>query len=319
MKLITEVELPQYPFRLDHHSGILMLGSCFTDNMGKLLDEYLFPITLNPFGTIFNPLSILNGLKALRDKGAYEAGDLEQNGGLYFSFDHYTGFSDADQKACMGKINSVFVPAKKALENAGTIILSWGTSWAYRVKDSGKVVANCHKIPATHFTRDRLSPEEIRGAYADILTQLIRDRPDMRILLTVSPVRHWKDGAHGNQLSKASLLLAADALVEEFPENVSYFPSYEIVMDELRDYRFYASDMLHTNELATSIIWEKLCASLISDESLKIIEELDPLIKFRKHRPRRMVSGEDAGRKKMELKEGEARSKFPFLSWDKMI
>ena len=319
MKLITEVSLPDYPFRIDHHSPLLLMGSCFTENIGRLMERSFFHTCINPFGVIYNPLSVMRGLDALLNREAYRERDLREHNGLWFSFDHYTGFSSPDREECLERINRIFLHAKQLLRQARVLIISWGTSWMYRYRETGEVVCNCHKIPADRFIRSRLSPADITEVYESLLFRLFGISPDMKILLTVSPVRHWKDGAHGNQLSKASLLLAAESLTDRFPERAFYFPSYEIIMDELRDYRFYSDDMLHINELATSYLWEKFLQTLVSDESCQIIREVDPLLRLIEHRPRRETGKEfrELQKKKEELL-SELKKKYTFLSWNNL-
>lgn len=307
MKLITEVDLPQYPFKLDHRMPTLLMGSCFTENIGKKLERYRFPVCINPFGVTYNPLSVKKGLEVLMDKPAYEAADLDFQNELWFSFDHYTGFSSPDQVEALDKINHSLESAKDFLRTAGVLILTWGTSWVYTYKKTGEVVCNCHKIPAREFTRTRLSADEITAAYETLVPRLLELNSQLKILYTISPVRHWKDGAHGNQLSKASLLLAGEALQKRFPDTFFYFPSYEIVMDELRDYRFYAEDMLHTSEGATTYIWEKLKKVLLSESSMELINDLEPLLRMVEHRP--VHTGTSAQRKLEE----QVREKLELL------
>lgn len=315
MKLMTEVDLPDYPFRLEHDKPVLLMGSCFTENIGRQLDRYLFPVCINPFGVTYNPLSVKKNLEALMLKEAYGAGDLRQHEGLWFSFDHYTGFSSPDREVALENINRSLDTAKEILNKAGILIMTWGTSWVYRYKETGKVVCNCHKIPTREFTRSRLTPKEIVTAYEELLPQLFEFNKGLKIIYTISPVRHWKDGAHGNQLSKASLLLAGETLQQKFPDRFCYFPSYEIVMDELRDYRFYAEDMLHTNELATTYIWEKFREVLVSDKSKQAIKDLEPLLKLAGHRP---LNQSDDARKILEQqlheKAGQLKRKYPELN-----
>jgi hypothetical protein len=319
MKLLTEVSLPDYPFTLNHQSRVLMMGSCFTENIGRLMERYLFPICINPFGVTYNPLSVKRGLEALMHKEAYSAEDLDQYNELWFSFDHYTGFSSPDQDRVLEKINHAFIEAKLALKDADVLILTWGTSWVYRYNPTGKVVCNCHKIPAKEFTRTRLTDHEIVADYEDLLPELFEFNKDLKIIHTISPVRHWKDGAHGNHLSKASLLLAGDALQQKFPKKFFYFPSYEIVMDELRDYRYYAEDMLHTSVQATQYIWEKFQHSLIEDRSGEIIGEVEALRKMVEHRP----LNEDEEMSSLRLTRIQdklkiAKEKYPDLDWEKL-
>jgi hypothetical protein len=281
MKLLTEVSLPDYPFTLNHRAPILMMGSCFTDNIGRLLERYLFPACINPFGVTYNPLSVKRGLEALIHKDAYGAEDLDRYNDLWFSFDHYTGFSSPDQAATLQNINHSFKEAKEALKQAGTLILTWGTSWVYRFNNTGEVVCNCHKIPAKEFTRTRLTTREI--------------------------------------IASSALLLAGDVLGRQFPQQFFYFPSYEIVMDELRDYRFYTKDMLHTSDQATRYIWEKFQEALICESSREIINDLEPLLKMLEHRPLNR-DGEPA--LKMTTKIQEKREilkiKYPELDWGKI-
>ena len=319
MKLRTEVSLPDYSFSLNHSSQVLMMGSCFTENIGRLMERYLFPVYINPFGVTYNPLSLKRALVALMEKEAYEAGDLDQYNELWFSFDHSTKFSASDRAEALDSINHAFQEAKKALKQADVLILTWGTSWVYSYKSSGEVVCNCHKIPAKEFTRSRLSTEEILQAYLDLLPELFEFNPMLKIIHTVSPVRHWKDGAHGNQLSKATLLLAGDALQQQFPEQFFYFPSYEIVMDELRDYRFYAEDMLHTSEQTTRYIWGKFQDTLLEKRSIEILGELEPLRKLMEHRPMQ-PEGQAAKQSEIQMQEKleEAKKKYPELDWGKL-
>jgi len=158
MKLITEVALPEFPFKLDHQSPVVMMGSCFTENMGRQLERYLFPVSVNPFGVTYNPLSVKKGLEALINKEQYSYDDLDQHNDLWFSFDHYTGFSSPERDVTLDKINRSFMAAKELLKKAGTLILTWGTSWVFRYNKTGQVVCNCHKIPAQEFTRTQLAP-----------------------------------------------------------------------------------------------------------------------------------------------------------------
>lgn len=319
MKLITEVTFPEYPFRLDHQSPILMMGSCFTENIGRLLEKYLFPVCINPFGVTYNPLSVKRGLEAFLQKEEYTADDVDHFNNLWFSFDHYTGFSSPDQEETLRKINLSFHRAKEMLQKAHFMILTWGTAWVYSFNATGMVVCNCHKIPASQFTRSRLTASEIIGAYESFLPSLFEFNQNLKIILTVSPVRHWKDGAHGNQVSKATLLLAQEELEKLYPDRLFYFPSYEIVMDELRDYRFYTQDMLHLTDQTTQYIWEKFDQSLLSKDARNILQELNPLLKMMEHRPF-IQGGEAYGKmaRQRNAKLEKLKEKYPFLAWSNL-
>lgn len=320
MKLQSEVALPEYPFELDHQSPVLMMGSCFTENIGQLLEKFLFPVCINPFGVTYNPLSVLKGLEALIQKNQYEPDDLAQYKDLWLSFDHDTGYSSIQPDGALEKINKDFLEAKEILKRAGTLFITWGSAWIYRYNESGDVVCNCHKIPASRFTRSKLTTKEIIRAYEDFLPRLFEFNPNLRIVFTVSPVRHWKDGAHGNQLSKATLLLAGEALCESFPGQFFYFPSYEIVMDELRDYRFFANDLMHISKQAIHYIWERFVQAFLSDDSLKIIGEVEPVLKMLGHRP--LVPEGEAYElmvKSRETKLDILKTKYPDIQWAKLI
>jgi len=319
MKLITEVALPDYPFSINHQNSIFMMGSCFTENVGQLLKKYLFPICINPFGITYNPLSVKKGLETLISREAYKAEDLDQHQDLWLSFDHDTGFSTTEPQKTLEKINLAFRKGKEMLKNADYLFITWGTAWVFRERSGEQVVNNCHKIPAAQFKRFRLSTKEIIQVYEDFLPGLFQFNPKLRIILTVSPVRHWKDGAHGNQLSKATLLLAGEALRESFPEKVFYFPSYEIMMDELRDYRFYASDLLHTSDQAINYIWERFDRAFLGERSRKIIGDLESLLKMLQHRP--MNKESTAYTNMLKTREGkrlDLMNKYPDLNWEKL-
>ena len=316
MKLLTEVALPDYPFDVNHQSRILMMGSCFTENIGRLLERYLFPVCINPFGVTYNPLSVKKGLEALMHKETYEEKDLDLHNERWFSFDHHTSFSAPDRTGALDQINRSFKGAKEFLKEADLLVLTWGTSWVYRYNKTGEVVCNCHKIPASEFTRTRLSTPEIISAYEMLLPELFSFNRKLKILHTVSPVRHWKEGAHGNQLSKAALLLAGEALGRHFPEQFFYFPSYEIVMDELRDYRFYAEDLLHMSDQTTRYIWEKFQDVLMERATMEVIGEVEVLRKMLEHRPLSTGGASDPQlRDRFQQKLGQAREKYPHIDW----
>ena len=319
MKLTTEIELPEYPFRIDHRTPVLLTGSCFTENVGRYLQRYLFPVCINPFGVTYNPLSVLQGIRNLSEREVYGTDDLDHHGGMWFSFDHYTRFSAPDRDIALERINMRFREAKDLLQHAGLLVITWGTAWVYRHMGKNRIVNNCHKIPSAEFIRFRLTPEEVVEQYVPLMDQLFEKLPGIRILLTVSPVRHMKDGARGNQLSKAVLLLASEQLMEKYPGRCFYFPSYEIVMDELRDYRFYGPDLVHTNETASMMIWNKFRGALVTEESQQVIRDLEPMLRLMEHQP---LQAEGYAFRQLEEKKAalqkSLREKYPHLAWDNM-
>jgi hypothetical protein len=284
MDFRTKVDIPTSEIRIDHDSGILLIGSCFADNIGARLKTLKFRVAHNPFGVLYNPVSVKIDLELLIDKKLFSESDLYWFDNRWISFNHYTLFSDPDKAAILQKINDSIISASALLANARLLFITFGTSWVYEFLKTGKIVANCHKIPAGEFRRFLLSAEDIVEAYDILIAKLRTCNPDLNIVFTVSPIRHWKDGATGNQLSKSILLVAIHRLVNKY-KNILYFPAYEIFMDELRDYRFYAKDMFHPSDAALDYIWEKFTGTFISDESIAVIRQIEKIIKAKNHRP----------------------------------
>jgi len=319
MNLRTSINVEKLKKQISHKSPVIMLGSCFTDNVGEYLNKYLFDVTVNPFGVIYNPMSVKKGLEALLNREQYNEADLNFHNELWFSFDHYTKFADTDKQRALQKINSDFTPAKEKLKKAGFLVITFGTAYAYRYKETQEIVCNCHKIPASQFDRFMFSPKTIIREYQHVINELLEINPELQIIFTVSPIRHIKDGMVENQRSKATLLLSIKELTDLFSDNTHYFPSYEIMMDDLRDYRFYNSDLLHPNEQAIDYIWKKFLESAIDSESQNIITEIDPLLKSIAHKPlHKDTAAYQKFNAQMVKKEHELRNKYTFLQWDKL-
>ncbi|MBR4739503.1 MAG: GSCFA domain-containing protein [Bacteroidales bacterium] len=259
--LTTPVLASQTPFRLDFASGIVSLGSCFADEIGSRLQESDFHVELNPFGSLYNPASIAAALQRLIDDQSIETGDLVKHEGYWHSWHHHGSFSHRTAGATLTACNSRLHQAHRALKEANLLMITFGTAWIYERKtESGKwiVVANCHKLPPENFVRRKMTVEEIVALWCPLLQELTTFYPQLNILFSVSPVRHIADGAHGNQLSKSTLLLAIDELItNHLPQNTFYFPAYEIVLDELRDYRYFDEKMTHPTPLAVDVVWER--------------------------------------------------------------
>ena len=245
MKLYTSVDIAPSEKKIGYQDKILLLGSCFADNVGEKFAEHYFQTTINPFGTLYNPASIANSLLPI----ASDHLPIVCHNGLWHSMMHHGGFSHSDKNELLRRCEESCSLMHGALQEASTIIVTFGTAWVYE-KD-GMVVANCHKLPAKDFVRRRLTVEEIVQTWQPIIEPM----SDKHWIFTVSPIRHIKDGLHENQISKAILLQAIDCLASN-SSAVSYFPSYEIMLDELRDYRFYAEDMVHPSQVAVDYIWE---------------------------------------------------------------
>lgn len=284
MNLQTIVKIEKPDFRINYDSHLMMIGSCFVENMGMKMEYFCFHTDINPCGIVYNPMSVANTLHLLLRHQILTSEDLCQHNGKWSSFSHHGRFSAVRQEECLQKINDRLKCSSAYLTKTDILIITLGTAWVYRHKASGKVVSNCHKFPAADFERYRLTVAEIVEEYSSLLPHLKAIRPGIKVLFTVSPIRHWKDGAHGNQLSKAVLLLAIDELRQLY-DFVSYFPSYEIVMDELRDYRFYGEDMLHISPQGVEYIWEKFRDHYIDEKANPVMNRIDQLNKTLMHRP----------------------------------
>jgi len=319
MKFRSEITIPEIKVKIGCEKPVIMLGSCFTENIGSFLEKHLFNVSVNPFGVIYNPFSIRNAIEALMHKHSYTIEDLNRHNELWFSFDHYTKFSDPDQHKALHKINDAFLKAKALLNASERLVLTFGTAYIYALKSNGRTVNNCHKIPAREFDRRRITIGEITDAYADLIKKILVHRPGMQLLFTVSPVRHLKDGFVENQRSKSTLLLAIDQLVQAFPGTCDYFPSYEIMMDDLRDYRYYDNDLVHPNELGMNYISELFREHCLDARAQQVASKLDPLLKTLSHRP--LHTETEAYRKLTAATAQQIRklkNEFPFLYWSKI-
>jgi len=280
----TKVNIPRSEFEFGYQKQAVMMGSCFVENIGAKLKSYKYQVDVNPFGVIYNPVSVCSSLRLLMEEKELVEDDLNFHNNLWFSFYHHSKFSNTNLSQCLSDINSGIKESSKKLKEADSLFITFGTSWVYELLSSGTIVSNCHKLPAKDFNRYRLNVDEIVAIYKDLLVELLIFNPKIKIVFTVSPIRHWKDGANGNQLSKATLLLAIDQLTELF-DQVSYFPSYEIVMDELRDYRFYSEDMLHMSDVAVKYIWQRFSETYLAEASIQTQKQVEKFILAANHRP----------------------------------
>jgi hypothetical protein len=284
-KFQTTVTVPTFDWETGYSKKNIFMGSCFTENVGNRMANLNYDVDINPFGILYNPLSVANGLQILLDEKEFTKKDLIRHDGLWHSFSHHGKFSFSNETQTLTAINNRIRFSSGNLKEADFLFITFGTAWVYKYKTTEKTVSNCHKIPAKEFERVRLSVEEIVEKYEQLLVEIGKINPGLKIVFTVSPIRHWKDGAIENQRSKATLLLAIDQIIKNQKSNCGYFPSYEIVMDELRDYRFYAEDMLHVSDVAINHIWGKFEKALISEESQKISKDVQKIKKAANHRP----------------------------------
>lgn len=266
-----------------HDCAITMLGSCFSDNIGSRLQRALFNVEVNPFGTLYNPASIASALRDLVDCREFGLNDLFEYQGRYHSFSHHSSFSGVNAGDVVSRINDKVVKASAQLKRSQVLIITFGTAYVYESKKAQKVVSNCHKLPSAEFNRRLMSIDEIVDMWSSLIADLRGVNPDLKIIFTVSPIRHLADGAHGNQVSKSVLLLAVERLCNKLSD-VIYFPAYEIMMDDLRDYRFYASDMTHPSDVAVDYIYEIFSQSFFSEETNNLAHECEKLTRRLKHR-----------------------------------
>ncbi|MBI4649293.1 MAG: GSCFA domain-containing protein [Bacteroidia bacterium] len=280
----TIVKPPESDIKFTYQDELLLIGSCFTENIGKKLINLKFNADINPAGIIYNPVSIKNILNFLIEEKQFSEKDLFYYNRHWNSLYHHGSFSSPDINVVLDNINSGINHSATTLRKAKLLFISFGTAWVYETKKKGIIVSNCHKLPSTEFNYYLLDLADIINDYRNLLQSISKVNPSINIIFTVSPIRHWKDSPFGNQVSKATLLLVIDKLLKEFP-NTNYFPAYEIVMDDLRDYRFYEDDMLHINSLATEYIWNIFVNTYLELSSIKIMKEVENIIKAASHKP----------------------------------
>ncbi len=279
MRFRTEIEITQLAERIEHSAKIFALGSCFAERVSERLRRAKFAVTTNPFGVLFNPFSIANAIERLEDTRGFAVCDIREGREGYFSFDAHSSLDGQTQTEAFGNLNKAVAQGAKALGEAEWVILTFGTAWVY--EREGRAVANCHKQPAAEFERRRLSVEEIVERYRRLFEGVLHDK---KVILTVSPVRHLGDGLQENSVSKATLRLAVEELCEQY-ENAHYFPSYEILMDDLRDYRYYDEDLAHPSKVAVDYVWEQFCNYALSDMARELLPKIEQIVAAAEHRP----------------------------------
>jgi len=283
MKFRSEVKIESPQSKITYKDNLLFLGSCFSGNIGNKFSESLFNAIVNPFGVIFNPISIFKLIDRSIDKKYFIKEDWIFRNEKWINLDLHGELSFRDLSDALSITNNIIDKIGEFIVKVDFLFLTFGTSWIYTFKENEQLVANCHKIPQKEFDKKMLSISEIVDFGNNIFSKLQRVNPQLKTVFTVSPVRHWADGAHNNNLSKSVLHLAVNEFLKS--EKSQYFPSYELVIDELRDYRFYNRDLVHPNELATDFVWGKLFDSWISEETKKEINDIEKLISASNHRP----------------------------------
>ncbi|UCE93772.1 MAG: GSCFA domain-containing protein [Flavobacteriaceae bacterium] len=283
MKFRTEIDIPRGAVEIDHQSELVLIGSCFSEEISAKFDYFKFSAFTNPFGILFNPVSINNAVKHCVEGRTFDPSDLYFHQNKWMSLYHHGSFDHSDPEKVLTLINRNIRKGQEAFQNATHVIITLGTSWVYRFRSNGNIVGNCHKIPQKEFTKELLSSEEIHANLKNMVSLIRKVNSNCTFLFTVSPVRHLKDGFIENTLSKALLQKAVHELKKE--SEINYFPSYEIMVDDLRDYRFYKQDLVHPNEMAVDYIWELFKKSWISESAKKDMIEIEGIQKSLAHKP----------------------------------
>jgi hypothetical protein len=288
MQFRTIIPILESNFPIDYQSKIMSLGSCFAVNIAEKLDYYKFQNTCNPFGILFHSLAIEKLIDYAVSQKQFTENDVFFHNERWHCFDVHSDLSNSNQEELLSNLNAIVKSTKLQLLNASHIIITYGTSWVYCEVATNNIVANCHKVPQKQFSKEILSTEAIEKSIKNILDLIQKVNSKATIIFTVSPVRHLKDGFVENQRSKAHLITAIHQILQSEICNLNaaiYFPSYEIMMDELRDYRFYAEDMIHPNQVAIEYIWQRFSETFISNESHLIMKEVETIQKGLQHRP----------------------------------
>lgn len=280
----TLVRFGEYPFSIDHTTSIMCVGSCFAAHMAEKLDQAKFPTLLNPFGIIYHPQAIAKALEDLLKGRQIKPEELFQHQELWHSFDFHSQFSQPDKALALRGMNRSLDEAHVFLRKTKVLIVTLGTARVFLHQKSNRLVSNCHKLPAGDFQRKRLEVNEISDRLEAAFSTLRQQIEDLNIILTVSPVRHIKDGLVENQRSKATLLLAVDQVCKN-QETIHYFPSYEMVIDDLRDYRFFESDFIHPNALAIDYIWEHFQNAFFNTKTRELVQRIGKIVQASQHRP----------------------------------
>lgn len=308
MKLSTDFPIPIANHKLTPSSRVLCMGSCFAENMGKRLDDLSLELLNQPFGTQFNPIRILKALafETLKAKDLYAEGDF------YLHPDFHSDFISQNPDGLIEEIHAKQEETKAFLKQADTLILTFGTAYFYHDNILNRPITNCHKQASQRFVKHMNQISEITEAYR----AFIKNHPQLHIILTVSPVRHTRDGMMENSVSKATLRLAAHETAKEFPDQVTYFPAFEIMMDELRDYRFYEKDLIHPNEIAVDYIWQKFKETYFSSELVAVDFAWERILATLHHRPH--PTKKHLHIANLEKIKGELPSQFPSVDYSKL-
>lgn len=285
MQFSTPIPISKYSNAIDYHSKLISIGSCFAENIGEKFNYFKFQNTVNPFGIIFNPVSLEKIISRCVSKTYFTENDIFFHNDLWHCYEVHSELSNTDKNELLAQLNNLIDVTNKQISEATHVLITLGTSWVYKLKSTNEIVANCHKVPQKEFEKELLSAEQIEQSLQNIISNITSVNTNAKFIFTVSPVRHSKDGFFENNVSKSHLLSAVFKTVNRQPTTANYFPSYEIMMDELRDYRFYANDMLHPSQQAIDFIWIKFFENYVNEKEFQIMQEVCNIQKGLQHRP----------------------------------
>ncbi len=312
----TLLNMPYFPEKVQYPDRILCMGSCFAEHIAGKLMDLKFPTILNPFGILYNPVSVANGLERLLNGSGYRKEDLFFHQELWHSYDHHGHFSHTSEEVCLEQINEAVKKGGEWLKTARWCLITLGTAFVFVEKEQQRIVANCHKVPGNWFDRRKLSVGEVISALDPVIQDILAANEQMRFIFTVSPVRHIRDGLIENQRSKAVLLLAVEALIEKYAQ-AYYFPSYELMLDDLRDYRFYGADMIHANDQAVDYIWGQFSAAFFAEKDRHLMQDIGKVVQASRHRPLHPGTAAHRTFVKRQLKKMLAlQERYGFLSFE---
>lgn len=322
MQFTTGIELPVNEIDISHNKSIVFIGSCFAENIGKKLQDRKFNIEVNPFGVQYNPFSVSAVLKRVASGALFtqESREIFSHNGKWHSIMHHSDFSRNTKEELLEHINDRLMEAHTVATRCDVIVVTFGTAYTYTRNSDNMIVGNCHKLPAKDFTRRLSDISTIAEEYDGVIDLFKRMNPGVKFIFTVSPIRHLRDGAHDNQKSKATLLLAIDSIMGKHPDCCHYFPAYEILLDELRDYRFYAEDMTHPSSTAIEYIWECFGKCYFSASTMALNGTIEEVLRGLNHRPfDRESEGYRQFAGNLAHKISALAGKYPFLDFKKEL
>jgi hypothetical protein len=311
MNFILSFPIKKFTHQLSIQQAILLMGSCFAEEIGSKLEERKFNTLINPHGILYNPISICNALVDYVQNKKYTQSDIFLHEELWRSFNHHGKFANIDATTCLESINYQITKANSLLKEARWLFITFGSAFAYT--HNRQIVANCHKLPSSQFEKILIPKQQITDAWQKQLAALKEFNPELQILFTVSPVRYVRDGVIENNRSKAILLDAVHTLTEQ-NNNCFYFPAYEVIIDELRDYRFFKEDLVHPNRLAVNYVWQKFTDVCCDEETKNFMADYEPILKSLQHQD--LKGGTSASlkfKKQLEEKQAALKKKYPFL------